>query len=72
MLFGMIKYLSIFNIIKKHGLSNESKKTLDKFFENYLFDLVNKTSTREIVAKKDYRKLFHKNTKIFYGKKNKI
>ena len=35
----------------------DQKRTLDKFFENYLLDLVNKTSTREIVAKKDYRKI---------------
>jgi tRNA G46 methylase TrmB len=57
----MLKWVDIFNIIKKHGLSNGSKRILDEFFENYLFDLVNKTSTREIVVKKDYRKLFHKN-----------
>jgi hypothetical protein len=50
----------------------DQKRTLDKFFENYLLDLVNKTSTREIVAKKDYRKLFHKNTKIVFDKKNKM
>jgi tRNA G46 methylase TrmB len=49
------------NIIKKHGLKNGLRRIKDEFYENYLFDLLNKTSTREIIVKKDYKRLFYKN-----------
>ena len=46
-------FKDLFNIIKKHGFHNGLKRIRDDFFENYLFDLINKTSTRELVVKKN-------------------
>lgn len=56
------------NIIKKHGFKNGLRRIKDEFYENYLFDLLNKTSTREIVVKKNYKKLFYKNNLNFVKK----
>jgi tRNA G46 methylase TrmB len=56
-----MRFNDILSIIKKHGLYNGLRRIRDEFFENYLFDLVNKTSTREIVVKKNYSKLFYNN-----------
>jgi hypothetical protein len=56
-----MNFEDFFNIIKKHGFHNGLKRIRDEFFENYLFDLINKTSTREIVVKKNYGKFFNNN-----------
>ncbi len=56
-----MNFEDFFKIIKKHGLHNGLKRIRDEFFENYLFDLINKTSTREIVVKKNYGKFFNNN-----------
>lgn len=56
-----MNFSDFLNIIKKHGLKNGLRRIKDEFYENYLFDLLNKTSTREIVVKKDYKRLFYKN-----------
>jgi hypothetical protein len=56
-----MRFNDVLSIIKKHGLYNGLRRIRDEFFENYLFDLVNKTSTREIVVKKNYSKLFYNN-----------
>lgn len=56
-----MNFEDFFNIIKKHGFQNGLKRIRDEFFENYLFDLINKTSTREIVVKKNYGKFFNNN-----------
>ena len=58
-----MNHLDIYLIIKKHGFKNGLKRIKDEFYENYLFDLLNKTSTREIVVKRDYKKLFYKKNK---------
>ena len=55
----MIVFSDILNILKKHGLYNGLKRIKDEFFENYLFDVVNKTSTRQILLKRDYNEAFN-------------
>jgi tRNA G46 methylase TrmB len=57
-------FLDFIRIVKFHGFYNGVKRFRDEIFENYFFDFFNKTQTRQIVIKKNYRKILQVNKKI--------
>lgn len=57
-------FLDFIRIVKFNGFYNGIKRFRDELFENYFFDFFNKTQTRQIVIKKNYRKILQVNKKI--------